>query len=166
MEFKDVISVIAVLLSPIIAILVSQYNEKKRDIRNSKMNLFMTLMMYRQGFPINEEIVKSLNLIDIVFHDCSLAVSLWHEYLDMLSQGEKRNYQLENRKYLDLLLEVAKNLGYKNLRQTDIDRGYFPVALGNQKSLNEALQAEQLKYLQSSNQLLAQQSPIRTLSQT
>lgn len=159
MEPKDIISIVAVLLSPIIAILISQFNEKKRDDKSSKLNLFMQLMMFRQGLPISEELVKALNLIDVIFHHHPSVTNHWHDYLDMVSMKD-RNFEIERKKYLDLLFEIAKSIGYINLKQTDIDRCYFPVGLGNQKDLTDALQKEQLQYLQNSNRLLSQQKMI------
>jgi len=149
---------IAILLGPIFAVMITLWYQSKKEKQQHKFLLFQTLMSRRRDFPISQEWVDALNLIDVVFHDNKKAVGLWHAYHEMLGHKE-RDYGEENRKYLDLLHSLALGLGYKNLQQTDIDRFYLPVGLGDQKALSEALQREQLIYLQNSNKLYSAQIP-------
>ena len=154
-----VTTTIAIILGPIFAVIITLWYQNMREKRQHKFLLFRTLMSRRKDFfPISQEWVDALNLIDVVFHDNKKAVSLWHAFHGMLYHG-KRDYEEEDRKYLDLLHTLARDLGYKNLQQTDIDRFYQPVGLGDQKELNEALQKEQLIYLQNSNKLYSAQTP-------
>ena len=111
---------------------------------------------YQPG--MNQEWMKSLNLIDTIFHQHPIILKLWHEYYDMLHM-QNRNYETENRKLLDLLLEIAKYLGYKSLKQTDIDSFYMPIGLYSQTELNIKLQEEQLKYLKNINTQMEKPSP-------
>jgi hypothetical protein len=152
---------IAILLGPIFAVMITLWYQNKKEKQQHKFLLFRTLMSRRADFPISQEWVDALNLIDVVFHDNKKAVGLWHAYHEMLYHKE-RDYEEENRKYLDLLHSLALDLGYKNLQQTDIDRSYLPVGLGDQKALSEALQREQLIYLQNSNKLYSAQIPEQT----
>lgn len=48
---------------------------------------------------------------------------------------------------LDLLSEMAVSLGYKNLKQTEIDRFYSPKYFGSQMSRQEILFQENLRIL-------------------
>jgi len=54
---------------------------------------------------------------------------------------------------LDLLSEIAKALGYRNLKQTDIDKFYSPVAHGEAFQISDSLQRELLRVLQATDQL-------------
>ncbi len=153
---------IAIFLGPIFAVMITLWYQNRKEKRQHKFLLFRTLMSRRKDFfPISQEWVDALNLIDVVFHDNNKAVELWHAYHVMLYHG-KRDYEEADRKYLDLLHTLALDLGYKNLQQTDIDRFYQPVGLGDQKALSEALQKEQLIYLQNSNKLYSAQIPEQT----
>jgi len=66
----------------------------------------------------------------------------------MLSQ-KPINWQIAESKYLDLLANMARDLGYKNLLQTDISRYYSPVAHGNQFEINDKIQTEWLRVLEN-----------------
>ena len=149
---------IAIFLGPIFAVIITLWHQSRKEKRQHKFFLFQTLMSHRLGMPVAEKWVEALNLIDVVFHDNSTVVNLWHEYFDMLHQKDP-DFDAQKRKYLDLVYEMAVTLGYNSMKQTDIDRSYFPVGLGDQKELNEALQREQLTYLQNSNKLYSAQIP-------
>ena len=51
---------------------------------------------------------------------------------------------------MDLLSEMAMALGYKNLKQTEIDRFYSPKYFGSQMSRQDILFQENLRVLMHS----------------
>ena len=150
------LTIIAIFLGPIFAVLITLWHQNRKEKRQNKFSLFRTLMTHRFGMPVTETWVEALNSIDVVFHDKPKVVTLWHEYFDILHQ-KNPNFDAQKRKYLDLIFEMAVTLGYKALKQTDIDRSYFPVGLGDQKALTEAIQKEHLTFLQNTNKLYAAQ---------
>jgi len=157
-----IITIIALVVGPVVAVLITLWHQNRDEKRKRKFDLFKSLMVNRRYFcGMNQEWVNSLNLIDIVFHDHPSIIKLWHEYHDMLS-APNRNYETENRKILDLLLEIAKIMGYAKLKQTDIDRFYLPVGLNFTNDLSLEIQKENLKYLQNVNKLYENQTTIKT----
>ena len=151
-EQQFLINIIAIVLGPIVAVLITLIYQSNKEKRDSKMRLFTTLMAYRKTFPPPMAWVESLNLIDVVFSKNTKVVQLWHEYYALLHQSTQDFAQREH-KYLELLSEMAKVLNYKNLQQTDIDKFYSPVAHGNQNELNVKVQTELLRVLENTESL-------------
>jgi len=141
-------NILAVIIGPIIAVLITLWYQSYKQQRDNQHKLFTILMAHRKSNPPPFDLVNGLNLIDIVFSKHRKIVDLWHEYFDLLCQ-DPVNWGIAEPKYLDLLANMAKVLGYKNLLQTDISRFYSPKAHGNQAEINEKIQAEWLRVLQN-----------------
>lgn len=142
---------IAVFLSPIIPVIITLWWQRRKEKRDAKRNLFITLMAHRRAFPPTIEWVNSLNLIDVIFAGHTSVVDLWHRYYDELHQTDMTSrQQAREHTYLQLLSEMARVLGYKRLQQTDIDKYYSPQAHGNQLELNYKTQKEFLRVLEAS----------------
>lgn len=147
-ELQLAINILAIILGPIIAVIITLAHQNHKEKRDTKMRLFLTLMAHRKSFPPTFAWVESLNLIDVVFAKHPKVVQLWHEYYDYLHE-ETKDYTKRDHKYLELLSVMAKTLGYKNLQQTDIDKFYTPIAHGDQAALNYKVQIEFLRVLQN-----------------
>jgi len=78
---------------------------------------------------------------------------LWHKYYDLLCH-DPVNWQLAEPKYLDLLAEMARILGYNKLAQTDISKFYSPRAHGDQAQLSQETQSELLRVLKNTERLV------------
>lgn len=150
-----IISIIAIILSPIIAVSISLWYQSYQSKRDAKLRLFITLMAHRKTLPPVPDFVNALNLIDVVFYKNEGIIGLWHEYYDLLHQefSEKVRESWDH-KYLELLSEIAKELGYKGLKQTDIDKFYSPIAHGKQYLKNQELQEELLRVLKNTSSML------------
>ena len=142
-------NIIAVILGPIVAVIITLWYQSRKEKRDIKHRIFLTLMGHRKSNPPTFALVEVLNTLDVVFADNPKVVHLWHEYYDLLST-QPPNYQLWEHKYIDLLSEIALSLGYKKLKQTDIEKFYTPVAHGTQAELNEKTQRELLRVLENS----------------
>jgi hypothetical protein len=71
--------------------------------------------------------VNSLNVIDVIFADVPQVVELWHGYYAGLCHtAPNDNYQQREHTYLLMLSAMARNLGYRKIEQTDIDKFYTP----------------------------------------
>ena len=86
------------------------------------------------------------NSIDVVFQENKKVRHAWREYLDSLNE-KSPHFDSSNSFRLDLLSEMAVSLGYKNLKQTEIDRFYSPKYFGSQMSRQEILFQENLRIL-------------------
>ena len=136
----------AVAVVPLIVWWMGVRWQKRNAKDEAKRTLFFALMANRKATP-NKEWVDALNTIDVVFQDDKKVRKAWREYYDSLDE-RSQYYQETNSFKLDLLSEMANALGYKDLKQTEIDRFYSP---------NYFLQ------LQQTQNLLAQES-LRVLS--
>ncbi len=143
-----VLTLFALVFGPIIAVCITLWWQDRKEKRDAKRNLFMTLMAHRKGTP-SYELVNALNLIDVVFADDDNVVKLWHELYALYSNPTPSEAQ--NHKYIDLLSAMATALGFSKLSQTDIDKFYFPTAHGKQLEAQIEWQTEWLRVLKKTD---------------
>ena len=141
--------ILAVAIIPIIVWFWGIKYQNRKAKRDAQLNLFLTLMANRKANPITKEWVDALNTIDVVFQENYKVRQAWREYLDSLN-AQSPYFQNNNAFLLDLLSEMALALGYKNLKQTEIDRFYSPTYFGSQMSRQEILFQENLRVLMHS----------------
>ncbi len=99
-------TIIAILLSPVTAVLISIWVQDRREKRQQKKFIFSSLMSTRHQI-VSDEIVRALNMIDVVFHDKEKVRKLWHEYYDMLYNRGIDNptgWEQQKTKKLELVL--------------------------------------------------------------
>lgn len=149
---KKLPEVAAILLSPLLAWIVTILYQNRAEKRKAKRDLFMVLMAKRHSSPPPVEFIDALNKIDVVFQNNKRVRAAWKEYLDSLHEKSHR-FSSSNSFLLDLLSEVANVCGYKNLKQTEIDRFYNPKYLGNQLRNQELFWQEYLRVLDYSKSL-------------
>ena len=125
--------ILAVAIIPIIVWWLGIKYQDRKAKKEAQMRLFLTLMADRKSNPITKEWVDALNTIDVVFQDNKKVRHAWREYLDSLNE-KSPHFDSSNSFRLDLLSEMAMALGYKNLKQTEIDRFYSPKYFGSQIS--------------------------------
>lgn len=144
-----VCQLIAVTVIPLITWFGGVKYQDRKAKNDAKRKLFFTLMANRKLTYIPKEKVDALNLIDVVFQDDKKVRLAWKEYLASLNPNSP-DFANNNSLALDLLSEMAISLGYKELKQTEIDRSYEPVQFLNESELNSKLIREQLRVLASS----------------
>ena len=164
MTWTEIANFLAILISPIAAVLVTLHWQKRKTKQDMKDRLFITLMAERKSYPPSYDLVKALNLIDVVFYDSPEVIKAWHEYYNSLvSANTEVEFQERQRKYLDLIHAIAQSMGYEKLKQTDIDKFYTPIAHGNQAVLNEKLQTELVRVLENTERFLVAKKPDASL---
>lgn len=141
--------VIAVAIIPIVVWLMGIFWQNRKAKYDAKRSLFFTLMANRKVSPPNKEWVDALNTIDIVFQDNKKVRKAWREYYDSLDE-RSQYYSDSNSFKLDLLSEMANALGYKDLKQTEIDRFYSPKYFANVQNSQNALTSELIRVLSHS----------------
>lgn len=153
MEFIQLLigvgQIIAVAAIPIFIWVGGIKYQNRKAKKDAQLSLFLTLMANRKSNPITKEWVDALNTIDVVFQDNHKVRHAWREYLDSLNE-KSPHFQSNNAFLLDLLSEMAVSLGYKNLKQTEIDRFYSPKYFGSQMSRQEVLFQEFLRVMMHS----------------
>lgn len=137
MEIKDwvnlIVSTVAVLLSPLVAVQVTEWLRKKGKLNEEKINLFKTLMATRAA-NLNPRHVEALNLIDVVFmseskQDKDIRAA-WKAYLDHLNNKSYQPKEGWDTKRVELLVvllhKMALTLGF-DFDQIHIkNHSYFP----------------------------------------
>lgn len=145
----SIVQIVSVAAVPFIVWYIGVKYQDRKTKKDAQLKLFLTLMANRQKTPISEEWVDALNSIDVVFQENKKVRSAWKEYLDSLDH-KSSHFENQNSYKLDLLSEMAESLGYKQLKQTEIDRFYSPVYFGSQQSRQEILQNEVIRVLMHS----------------
>jgi hypothetical protein len=171
MYCRDWISIIAILSSPAIAMGVSLWFQDRRDKLQQKRFLFTSLMATRHHI-ISEEMVRALNMIDVVFHDNDRVRQLWREYLGMLNnQGlnNEQGYKQRDKKRLELIQEIATAVGYgKEISHLNVDDFYLPVGLAKERERAKEIGDELLRVLKETGgiKLVQKDQPAKEGSQT
>ena len=156
--WMDVISVIAIMASPIIAVIVGQKIQDKSNKRADKMEVFKALMISR-GLGWSIESVKALNTIEIVFCDDKKVLGQWKTYYDKLCVEEPSDMELSKMKTEgDKLLDVmAKSLGYKDIVTWEtIQKPYIPKGLTENVSQQEQYKNAQISAMNMVNSYIEQ----------
>ncbi|MGA2668891.1 MAG: DUF6680 family protein [Ignavibacteria bacterium] len=151
----QITTIIAILISPITAVCITLWYQNRHEKRNIKFNTFHTIISYRDAIPPSPYLVTALNTIDVVFYDCPKVLHLWHQYYDILYQPQETvDIQNRKRKFLDLILEMSKTLGYTNINQTEFDKYYTPIYQAEQANLSYEIQRELLRVLKTTGVIL------------
>jgi len=159
MKIIEAINLAAILVGPILAVVVTLWWQSRKQKRDAKEKLFLSLMAHRRAFPPAPEWVNSLNVIDVIFADVPQVVQLWHGYYAGLCHtAPNDNHQQREHTYLLMLSAMARNLGYRKIEQTDIDKFYTPQAHEDQVYLNSEIQTELLRVLKNTHAVSASQT--------
>lgn len=146
----NILAILAVIVGPISAVLITLWYQARKQKFDSKNRLFLTLMAHRKSFHLNPEGVNALNMISVVFADNPSVVALWNDFYNLLAGDLEKNKQERDHKYLEMLSAMARVLGYKSLSQTDIDKFYYPKSFVDQLETNAKVQKEFLQVLENS----------------
>ena len=140
----SICQIVAVAAIPLIIWLVGNKQMRKKEKLEAKRDLFFTLMKQRKTFYVSQERADALNLIDVVFQDDDKVREAWKNYISSLNPNSAE-FQNNNAFLLDLLSEMAQSLGYKKLKQTEIDRFYEPQMFIDDKNNERQAVVETIK---------------------
>jgi hypothetical protein len=136
-DLKDWLTVLATLLSPLIALQVSEFISRRRQSRDEQLRVFKTLMSTRAA-NLDPRHVESLNLIDVVFHSGARQEiqirRLWKQYLDHLSDKAYPKEAWGTRRIellVDLLHAIATLLGFDFDKTHIKTQCYYPDGYGD-----------------------------------
>lgn len=146
----DWYTLIAIALSPLIAVLVTMWIQKQRERKNAKLRLFFTLVARRGSLGVDSDFVDSLNLIDLVFADEPQIRLKWNEYFSALQVKDSRD--LWDRKLNELLYSVAETLGYE-IKGEAIEKFYIPQGHADSNEEWVLLRRELLRVLKETKSL-------------
>lgn len=151
MEIISIVNIIAIVVSPILALLISNWFQDKKSKHNEKLWILKTLMVQRASQK-NIDYVNALNLIDIVFVDSPKVLEaydkLYKEYATTLDLTKENNRALfvENTKRAEtkLIEAIITNIGYRDKITWDrIQQPYIPQWLVDEsKARTEFMDAQ------------------------
>lgn len=148
MDFRDWISIFAILASPLIAVWVTLLVEKSRQKRRDKLELFKTMMTQR-GFSASYAWVDAINSLAVVFADEKNVISAVNDFMKVVSTQPFNNEEYENKK-IKLLEKMAVSLGYKkNIDWEQLRKAYYPQWMINEVNFNTQVKNAQLIFANS-----------------
>jgi hypothetical protein len=145
MELKDWLFIFSTLLSPLIAVQVTEYLDRRRQSRDEQMRMFRTLMATRAS-TLDVAHVQALNSIDVIFNGSAAPQEAvrrqWKQYLDHLNDKNypKEHWETRRKELLvDLLDTMGKHLGF-NFDKTHLkNQSYYPQGYGDLEVEQSAL---------------------------
>jgi hypothetical protein len=162
MTTADVLTIVAIALSPLIAVLVTVWLARSKETRDHKLNLLGTLIGSRHA-PTGDDTIRALNLIDVVFYNAPRVRALWHEYFGMLNNAGLNNplgIAQRQKKNLEMITEMAKVLGYGDaITHLDVDRVYYPIALEERARRDATITDGFAKLLETATATAAKPAP-------
>lgn len=120
----EMINILAIILSPVVAVLITIYLQNCLERKKEKIAIIKALLSTGH-YLYSDEIIRSYNLIDIVFKDDKEVREKWKLYFEALG-NEALNTQIRYDKKLDLILAMCKVVKYKNITAQDLQRVYVP----------------------------------------
>jgi hypothetical protein len=130
-------------------------SEKGQERQRQKFIIFATLMQERSAI-YTEDGVRSLNLIDVVFHDSRAVREAWAElYLALNTPGTNFDDKLRG-----LLATMANDIGLGDrLGTTDLSRVYTPNALAQERFIKDLERRQALARLENNQTPSANVAP-------
>ena len=138
-----IVTLVASIVSGIVATIATLCWQNNHDRKNQKIQIFKVLLAYR-GRVESEECVNALNSIEGVFYSDEKVKKAWYDFLDETEKLPSANPNISD-KHLKLLEEIAKTIGYKDVKWNDIKRSYYPTCLYNKISDENLLRSLQIK---------------------
>ncbi|MFH1368858.1 MAG: DUF6680 family protein [Elusimicrobiota bacterium] len=142
---KEGASFLAILLSPIIAVVVSKWLQDRERKYNDKLNLFRSLVVNRRVALSNDR-VSALNIISIIFSNNKNILTLWEHYYKIVS-AEKYDNKLADDKYDEIIREMACLLNFDsnllNTKEPYIPQGHVDTFFRSEETQKELLKALQ-----------------------
>jgi len=156
---KDYLGLIALFSSALVAVLVGQYlqvrkSENDREY-NNKFSIFATILGLRHSKGMSEQFVIAINQIPIVFHKNFKVLSKLNTYIkthqDFSLDDDTSSKQLIS-DLNDLVIEIAKDLGYNDMDNQVMRTYFYPKA--SEFRYSQDVIYNELYVLQRSGELL------------
>lgn len=136
MTLKDWLEVAAILLSPLIAVQVTLFLQRRQEKQKQRFEVFRTLMSTRAA-NLSLSHVEALNMIDVAFYGkdrkSKAVVEACKVYLEHHNRVSSREGWADKKRELlvDMLQKMAAALGY-DFDKVSIERtSYFPQGFGD-----------------------------------
>jgi hypothetical protein len=169
--FKDLLGLLALLLSPIFAVVIGQKlqdKKSKKDLEyNNKFSIFSTILGFRHSKGYSENFVIALNQIPIVFNKNKSVIKKLKSYIKNhkdMSMDETTALNVLNSELNDLVIAIANDLNFPNVDNYVMTNYFYPKSSElrhNQELLyNEIYLAENYNRLSILREQGNEQNPI------
>ena len=136
MSIIEIINIVAIIIIPIVSVVIGQYLQNRSEKRKDKVDVFKTLMTYRNSGYTDSKCVNALNMIPILFIKDKKVMQAYSEFVILMNTTDK-NKDAEKQitiKKVKLLEELAKSLKYNKINWEIINTPYLPPeTLSNQQ---------------------------------
>jgi hypothetical protein len=128
-RLTDLISIAAILISPLIALYLTRYFEEKQKNFERRYNIFKTLLTTRSN-TLSIHHVEALNSIDAEFNEKEFkgVLDKWQLYLQHLNQKPQSTGWSDkcNDLLVDLIFEIGKSLKIDFEKSRINQNAYYP----------------------------------------
>lgn len=156
METRDILNLIAIIIIPILAVLISHWCQIRSEKRKDKMQIFKTLMTARI-YNWTVDSVHALNIIDFVFVNDKKVRAAWKDLNDkyhVTNPDESQLKKIEQAQY-KLLEAIANSLGYKDkITWETIQNPYIPDGMRIQMEAQKKSQQAYMNVLTGMSQMI------------
>lgn len=155
------ITLIAILVGPVAAVIVARILDEKRATRERRMMIFREMMRTRR-LRLSPEAVGAFNLVEIEFQKSQRVIERWKDLLTHFSGAYPKDATLEalheaNKKadvlYAKLLHAMALELKFPVQQFDIIEGGYAPQGWEDDESAQRALRIALLNVLSGNRAL-------------
>ena len=123
----EIVTVLALVTGPMIAVVIAKYIDEHRAKRERRMGIFRTLMRTRGGTQrLYADHVNALNLVEVEFYDDPKVSTAWKNYIESLNQQDAQENDRQ-RLLTELLKEMSAALNYKIGDLQIFVGGYTPM---------------------------------------
>lgn len=145
------VTTLAIFLGPLTGVIFTFWVQSRKERRDAKLQLFLTLIAERKDPSISKSVSQALNKIEVVFHSNKKVKDLWRSYYALLAQppGQERGHT-----WLELLTAMAVDLGYSELKQTDLDKFYIPQGHVDDMEFQQKVSQQWSRVLENTENLL------------
>lgn len=167
MGMNEWLTIGATLLSPLIAVQVTRWADRRRDQRDRRFRIFRTLMATRAQL-VSAAHVEALNLIDVEFHGPGRTLKekaiteAWKIYLDHLNTPSSSSQEWLTKRqelFITMLQKMAFYFGY-DLDQVHLkNQTYYPNAHNDLENDEYAIRKAWISILKGERSLPVSRAP-------
>jgi|LakMenEpi03Aug12_release.lakeMendotaPanAssembly.Ray.scaffolds.fasta_scaffold640278_2 hypothetical protein len=149
-SLQDVLTLIAVLVGPCLGVLLASYMENRARTTAEKVHVLRVMLMNKDLLPHPHEVVAVLNTIDVVFHGRPKVIDAWNSFYQTILFPDTAKHLAA---WEVLLRAVASDIGYKNIKDINLNRVYRPQVQLDDLLLDRKIRGELLRVLEASETL-------------
>lgn len=150
LKYNGFFQLLATIIIPIVVVWISIWYQDRHARTKAKMDLFLSLMAHRGSYPITQDWVDSLNRIDALFQDNKKVTTAWRLYFESLHETDPKSANAQTYQ-IELLSEIAEDLGFGHLKPSQIADFYVPKQFGNTLQTQNLIQSEMMRVLGNSH---------------